>query len=38
MDLYWIHVHPALPIVHKQSFIECLQRRYTFLIVNFYFI
>lgn len=26
MDLYWTHVHPALPILHKQLFLESLQR------------
>jgi hypothetical protein len=26
MSLYWTYVHTALPIVHKQSFIEAFQR------------
>jgi hypothetical protein len=27
MELYWTYVHPALPVVHKQSFIETMRRR-----------
>ena len=27
LDLYWKYVHTALPIIHKQSFLESFQRR-----------